>query len=464
MKLYDTHSGELRDFTPRVRGQVGIYVCGPTVQSEPHIGHLRSALVYDLLVRWLAHLGHKVTLVRNVTDIDDKVLEKAKELGRDWWEIAYQNEQLFASDYKRLGLATPQLEPRATGHIPQMISLIEQLIAKGHAYKAETSGDVYFDTASWPSYGELTNQDLSDLESEEKAQGKKTQQDFALWKATKASEPMTASWPSPFGNGRPGWHIECSAMATHYLGTEFDIHGGGLDLRFPHHENELAQSKAAGHGFANYWIHNGLVTVSGQKMSKSIGNTVSSRDLFSLASAPAVRYYLSSAHYRSVLDYQPSVLAEAESALERLHDFLDRSKRELSETQFAEIDLEVELPETFVSEMNDDLNVPAALAVIHETATEGNRELDEKQWREAASHRSQVNQMLMVLGLAPEQWPSVQSEEHRALDHLVLALIEQREVARKEKNFELADSIRKQLEESGIELFDGPSGTHWGLR
>jgi cysteinyl-tRNA synthetase len=461
MKLFDTLAGELRDFTPLQKGKVTIYVCGPTVQSAPHIGHLRSALAYDLLVRWLAVLGNQVTLVRNVTDIDDKVLEKAQELGRNWWEVAYENEQLFASDYRRLGLLTPNLEPRATGHIPQMISLIQQLLDGGNAY--QVNGSVYFDTGSWPSYGELTNQDPAAVESEEKAEGKKAQQDFALWKAHRPHESESAAWNSPFGKGRPGWHIECSAMSAHYLGKEFDIHGGGLDLSFPHHENELAQSKAAGQNFARFWIHNGLVTVSGQKMSKSLGNTVASGDLFALARPVVVRYYLASAHYRSVLDYQPSVLAEVESALKRLHQFLERAARELSETQFAQIDSDVRLPEDFVKGMTDDLNIPEALAVIHQSATEGNRQLDQRQWRKAANHRSAVNQMLMVLGLAPSQWPAEQTDEHRALDRLVLELIRQREVARQEKNFELADSIRGQLEQSGIELFDSPSGTHWRL-
>jgi cysteinyl-tRNA synthetase len=252
-------------------------------------------------------------------------------------------------------------------------------------------------------------------------------------------------------------------MATHYLGASFDIHGGGLDLRFPHHENELAQSKAAGDKFANYWIHNGLVNVAGQKMSKSIGNTVSSRDLFALASAAAVRYYLSSAHYRSVLDYQASVLTEAESALERLNDFLKRAERELKQTQFAQLDDSIQLPAGFVDEMNNDLNVPAALAVIHDAVTAGNKDLDDQQWREAAQKRAQVNRMLSILGLAPSQWLTAASEEHTALDQLVKRLIEQRELARQEKNFELADSIRRQLEESGIELSDGPTGTHWSV-
>ena len=463
MKLYDTKAAELRDFVPIEEGKVGIYVCGPTVQSEPHIGHLRSALVYDLLTRWLSHLGNQVTLIRNVTDIDDKVLEKADEQGLDWWALAHSNENHFASDYRALGMLLPSGEPRATGHIPQMIALIERLIAKGHAYQAEGSSNVYFDTLSWPAYGELTNQALDDMESEGDKGEKRNLQDFALWKATKAGEPESASWQSPWGRGRPGWHIECSAMSTHFLGKAFDIHGGGLDLRFPHHENELAQSLASGDDFANYWIHNGLVNVGGQKMSKSLGNSVSSRDLFALAEPAVIRYYLTTAHYRSVLDYQPSVLEEAASALERLHGFLERCERELGETQFAQIDKNPELPSEFIDEMNDDLNIPAALAVIHDAVTSGNTELDEQQLREAASHRDQVSKMLEILGLAPSQWSLGVSEEHAALDKLISSLIARRDQARENKDYDTADEIRDQLDKAGIELSDGPSGTHWSL-
>ncbi|MEL0319572.1 MAG: cysteine--tRNA ligase [Aquiluna sp.] len=463
MKLYDTKAAELRDFVPITKGEVGIYVCGPTVQSEPHIGHLRSALVYDLLTRWLEHLGNKVTLIRNVTDIDDKVLEKAAETGANWWELAHANENIFAADYRSLGMRLPSGEPRATGHIPQMISLISKLIESGHAYQAEGSANVYFDTLSWSSYGELTHQSLDDMESEGDKGDKKNTQDFALWKATKSDEPTSASWDSPWGRGRPGWHIECSAMSTHFLGSKFDIHGGGLDLRFPHHENELAQSLAAGDGFANYWIHNGLVNVGGQKMSKSLGNSVYSKDLFEMAEPAVIRYYLSTAHYRSVLDFQPSVLEEAASALERLHGFLERCERELGETQFAQLDESPELPGEFVDEMNDDLNIPAALAVIHDAVTSGNTELDEQQLREAAKHRDQVAKMLELLGMAPSQWSSGASEEHAALDKLIAALIARRDQARENKDYETADEIRDQLDKAGIELSDGPSGTHWSL-
>ena len=462
MKLYDTKAGELREFKPLVAGQVSMYVCGPTVQSAPHIGHLRSALVYDLMVRWFTHLGLKVQLIRNVTDIDDKVLEKAAEQSVTWWELAYQNEQLFASDYRRLMIDLPSNEPRATGHIPQMIKLIEKLIELGNAYEGlDGSGSVYFDTANWPSYGELTHQKLDDMDGESSNPAKKNPQDFALWKAAKSSEPESANWSSPFGQGRPSWHIECSAMATHYLGENFDIHGGGLDLRFPHHENELAQSSAAGHGFANYWVHNGLVSVQGQKMSKSLGNSVLSDELFDNASDKAVRYYLASAHYRSVLDYQPEATAEASSALARLHGFVVRAGRELSETRFSKVE-PVKLPDEFTLQMNDDLNIPGSLAVIHEAATAGNTDLDEQRLSQAHQRWCEVVAMLEVLGLSVDQSDET-NQEHQALDQVIQTLIAERNKAREEKNYQRADQIRDQLLEIGIELSDSTSGTHWSF-
>ena len=455
MKLFDTRSSELRDFSPLRAGEVSLYVCGPTVQSAPHIGHLRSALAYDLLARWFSYRGLHVTLVRNVTDIDDKVLEKAAEQKTNWWSIAYQNEQVFASDYETLGIQLPAYEPRATGHIPQMVALIETLIAKGHAYQAlDGSANVYFDTGSWPQYGELTNQKLEDMESEAKSVDKKRAQDFALWKARKPTDPETASWDTPFGKGRPGWHIECSAMATHYLGEQFDIHGGGLDLRFPHHENELAQSSAAGHAFASFWLHNGLVTTGGQKMSKSLGNSVSSSDLFALASPQAVRYYLLSAHYRSSLDYQPAVLEEAQTALDRINGFLERAGREAELIQGA-------LPNEFEREMDEDLNIPAALAVLHESVRAGNSDLDSDNISAAAKRASEVLGMLSVLGLAPSEWASGDSKEHAALDSLIRSMIAERNQARENKDYARADELRDRLVASGIELSDSSDNTHW---
>jgi cysteinyl-tRNA synthetase len=464
MQLYDSKTQTLREFVPLESGKVGIYVCGPTVQSAPHIGHLRSALVYDLLASWLKSTGLDVTLIRNVTDIDDKVLEKASESGSSWWSLAFANEQDFAQQYRRLGISLPSYEPRATGHIAQMVSLIELLISRGHAYRSLDGGaDVYFDTASWPNYGSLTNQGLDQMDAELASGSKKREQDFALWKATKPGEPTTASWDSPFGAGRPGWHIECSAMASHYLGENFDIHGGGLDLRFPHHENELAQSGAAGHGFANYWIHNGLVNVAGNKMSKSLGNSVLASSMFENASPQAVRYYLMSAHYRSVLDYQEGVLQEASSALDRILGFLDRSERELSPTRFSEPDFSIGLPQEFVSEMNQDLNIPAALAVIHEMVRAGNTDLDEQRLREAHERSSQVILMLEVLGLAPGQWSSTTNPSQVALDLLIQDLIAERNRAREDKDYARADAIRDQLIKSGIELSDSSNQTHWSL-
>ena len=278
--LYDSLKQAVVEFTPLREGEVSMYVCGPTVQSQPHVGHVRSALVYVLWWRWLEYREYAVTMVRNVTDIDDKILEKSSEAGEAWWQLASRVEREFHQVSDALRIRRPAIEPRATGDIPAMVSLIERLIERGHAYVADDgSGDVYFDVSSWDSYGELTRQRPEDMVSSGESSGaKRDAHDFALWKGHKGSEPETASWPAPWGAGRPGWHLECSAMSVRYLGAEFDIHGGGLDLRFPHHENELAQSRAAGDPFARYWLHSALVLVSGQKMSKSLGNSIYASD------------------------------------------------------------------------------------------------------------------------------------------------------------------------------------------
>jgi cysteinyl-tRNA synthetase len=373
IQLYDSRAQALRDFVPVTPGAVGIYVCGPTVQSSPHIGHLRSALVYDQLRRWLSYRGFDVTFVRNVTDIDDKILANAQGTAEQWWALAYRYELEFTAGYQRLGILAPSYEPRATASIQQMQDLIVRLIERGFAYPADdASGDVYFDTSSWSDYGVLTRQGRGDMEAATDAdpRGKNDPRDFALWKGHKAGEPASASWPSPWGPGRPGWHIECSAMATRYLGAQFDIHGGGLDLRFPHHENELAQSTAAGDGFANYWMHNGLVHVHGQKMSKSLGNSVFAAELLDQARAIVVRYYLGAAHYRSTIDYTDGSLVEAEAALERIESFLDRADRRLAATRFAGAGAQV-VPDEFAIAMDDDLAVPQALAVLHDTVRAG---------------------------------------------------------------------------------------------
>lgn len=477
MKLFDTKSGSLLEFSPIQPGQVGIYVCGPTVQGAPHIGHLRSALSYDILTRWLIAKGMRVTLIRNVTDIDDKVLEKATETGLNWWSIAYSNEALFSAEYQRLGLLPPSYEPRATGHIPQMQRLISRLLELGFAYLApDDSGDVYFDTVAWANYGELTHQRVADMDSEadseadsesqassQKKSSKRNPTDFAMWKGRKSNEPEDATWDFELaGPGRPGWHIECSAMAMHYLGSSFDIHGGGLDLRFPHHENELAQSAAAGYGFANYWLHNGLVQVAGQKMSKSSGNSVSSADLYALAPASAVRYYLSSAQYRSTLDYQAGVLVEAAVALDRLYEFLKRCDRLLAKTKFAKLEAK-SFPSAFEAAMDDDLNVPSALAVLHETVRSGNMALDEERIADAQQARGEVSTMLEVLGLSRESWEPSATEADLALGRVIAGLIADRNQARAERDFARADQIRDQMARSGIALSDDSDGTHWSI-
>ena len=471
LKLFDSKTQSLKDFVPLEIGKVGIYLCGPTVQSMPHLGHLRSALVYDQLVRWFETIGHDVTLIRNVTDIDDKVLDNAAAQERSWWGLAFECEQAFADAYRKINIASPTYEPRATGNIIEMIELIQTLIAKGHAYQVENSADVFFSASSWKHYGELTNQAKEDLiaDTEADSRGKKDPRDFALWKSHKESEPLDASWDSPFGRGRPGWHIECSAMSVKYLGTQFDIHGGGLDLRFPHHENELAQSRAAGHEFANYWLHNGLVNVAGAKMSKSAGNSILVSDVLTDSNALAIRYYLGSAHYRSVLDYNEGVIQEAEAAIERIASFLQRAGRKLAESKFFEGTTWAasSLPKKFIEAMNDDLNMPTALAVLHESVRSGNTALDSESFEEAAEAYFAVLGIVNVLNINPLdaiwQTQGSASEALSALDVLVRSMIEQRKTARENKDFETSDRIRDQLKTAGILLEDEAGSTNWSL-
>lgn len=457
LRLYDTRAQALRDFSPLDEKNVTMYVCGPTVQSGPHVGHLRASLAFDLLRRWLEYRYGRVTFVRNVTDIDDKTLANATE-AEPWWALAYRVEREFTAVNDVIGILPPTYEPRATGSIDQMQELIASLIERGHAYASE--GDVYFDVRSWPEYGALTRQrpDEMDPDADADLRGKRDAHDFALWKATKVGEPETASWPSPWGPGRPGWHIECSAMSRRYLGDEFDIHGGGLDLRFPHHENELAQSTAAGHGFARYWVHNGLVTVNGQKMSKSLGNFVLAADLLAENPARVVRYALSAAHYRSSLDVSEQALAEASSALDRIEGFAQRGLREIG--PFAPS----QLPEAFVRVMDDDLGVPQALAVVHETVRAGNTALDAGDREAAAGALSAVFGMMDVLGL-PLYSSAVASSgsADQALGALVDHLLTQRQTARAEKDWATADRLRDTFVAAGITLEDTPSGTHWSI-
>ncbi|MDN5667242.1 MAG: cysteine--tRNA ligase [Renibacterium salmoninarum] len=495
LRFYDTATAEVRDFVPLIEGQASLYYCGATVQSEPHIGHLRSALVFDQLTRWLQAKGLKTTVVRNVTDIDDKILAKAAEAGEEWWARAYRYEQQFNAAYDKLGISRPDYEPRATGHIPEMHTLIQDLIDGGHAYPAsDGSGDVYFDVRSWAKYGSLTNQNIDDMQAAADAdpRGKKDPRDFALWKGRKAEEPATASWPSPWGPGRPGWHLECSAMVGKYLGDAFDIHGGGLDLRFPHHENEMAQSQAAGKPFANFWMHNGLVAYRGEKMSKSIGNVVGPDELFVQASPRVVRYYLGQAHYRSVLDYSPESLGEAAAALGRIDNFFERAVDIIHRIDPTVDDGEV--PEAFAKAMDDDLNVPKALATLHETVRTGNVALSElvRSARNggvdglsgvgtALNHVSAMTRILgihrylfyansndfvgtekTVEGLDSLINPELSIEE-KALGSLVQARLAQRQTARNEKNWARSDEIRDELAEAGIKIEDSSNGATWSI-
>lgn len=469
MRFYDSASATIREFEPVVPGEARIYYCGATVQGEPHLGHIRSALVFDQLSRWMRYRGLKVTTVRNVTDIDDKILAKSADSmepgfegefpNEQWWALAYRFEKVFAQAYAALGIDPPTYEPRATGHIPEMFALIQRLIDRGHAYPAlDDSGDVYFDVRSWDKYGALTNQSVEDMQDSADAdpRGKRDPRDFALWKGYKEGEPLTASWESPWGRGRPGWHLECSAMAGKYLGSRFDIHGGGLDLRFPHHENELAQSTAAGDDFANFWMHNGMVTYEGEKMSKSIGNTISPAQMLQMARPLVVRYYLGSAHYRSILDYRPSSLQEAATAIERVEAFLAATQDVLKPGR--------EVPEAFAESMDDDVNIPRALAVLHEQTRAGNAALAAGE--DASEAANAVMAMAEVLGLA--QLMSFNAEgtsgaEHEALDALIQAVLAERADARAQKDWAKADAMRDLLASAGVQVKDGANGSSWSV-
>ena len=460
-RLYDTATRSVRAFDPLVPGQVSIYHCGLTVQSGPHLGHIRKEVVFDVLRRWLTWCGYEVTVIANVTDIDDKILIKSAEAGTPWFAHAYRFERELHDAYAALGCLPPTYEPRATGHVPEMIEMITELIKRGHAYAADDgSGDVYFDVKSWPSYGSLSRQRIEDMEPAGDAdpRGKHDSRDFALWKGHKESEPETASWDTPWGRGRPGWHLECSAMAGKYLGDEFDIHGGGLDLRFPHHENELAQSTAAGRAFARYWMHNALLTAAGEKMSKSLGNGALVSEVIKRFPARAVRLYLLQPHYRSTIEYSDGAVAESVAALERIDNFVRRA----SDLVGAASD---RVPQEFIAAMNDDLGTPAAVAVLHSAVRDGNLALDAGDQDQVAARLGEVNAMLSILGLdaAGEAWQRG-GDDHRlvaVVDGLIAELLKQRAGARERKDFASADAIRDALAELGVEVSDTPQGPRW---
>ncbi|HEX8510686.1 MAG TPA: cysteine--tRNA ligase [Propionibacteriaceae bacterium] len=463
MRLFDTATHTIRDFEPLVPGQVSIYHCGLTVQSAPHLGHIRKEVVFDVLRRWLTYSGYTVTVIANVTDIDDKILTKSADAGVPWFAHAYRYERELHDAYAALGCEPPTYEPRATGHVPEMLELIEVLVERGHAYVAEDgSGDVYFDVRSWPDYGSLSGQKIDDMEPAGDAdpRGKRDPRDFALWKGHKQSEPITASWPTPWGRGRPGWHLECSAMAGKYLGDEFDIHGGGIDLRFPHHENELAQSRAAGRPFARYWMHNAWVTAAGEKMSKSLGNGALVSEVTKTHPPRAVRFYLVQPHYRSAVEFSDSSLTEASAALQRIDTFVNRAREMVGAPA-------TQVPDEFTVAMNDDLGTSTAVAVIYNAVREGNQALDAGDEPTVCARLAEVSGMLGVLGLdenAPA-WRGAQDDARltEVVDGLVAELLTQRQAARERKDFAAADTIRDSLGNLGVTISDTPSGPRWSL-
>ena len=520
LNLYDTASHQVSHFVPLKPGEVGIYVCGATVQSSPHIGHIRAAVAFDIVRRWFLKLGYKVTFVRNVTDIDDKILDKAAAAGQRWWARAYYYEREFTEAYNTLGVLPPTVEPRATGHMSDMIDLIQRILDNGHGYvvtdaDGKPTGNVYFDVASWPHYGELTHQKQTSEVDEAAAVAdrmgpsvdatgadkynpvdpadvspdKHDPRDFALWKAPKDTDPEDARWSTPFGGGRPGWHIECSAMSHRYLGDGFDIHGGGLDLRFPHHENEMAQTCAAGYPSAARWMHSAWVTAKGEKMSKSLGTGLSVPSVLAEHSAWVVRYALGSVQYRSMLEWSDQALVEAQAAYDRVSNFIERAGVALGDLKPNRDEITAvpadDLPADFVAAMNDDVNVSGATAAIFTAIRSGNTLLSQLADRaDSETAKAEVREallavraMLDTLGLDPlaEPWVSAgvaggaadgtaESPEHAALEALIAEQLNARAEARKAKDFAKADQIRDALTEAGIAIEDGPQGSTWSLK
>ena len=459
LHLYDTLTRTTSEFVPLKKGEVGIYLCGATVQAPPHIGHVRSGVNFDILRRWLTKSGYNVTFIRNVTDIDDKILHKAVHEEAPWWAVAMKYERAFTDAYAALNVLPPTYEPRATGHVTQMIELMQSLIEKGAAY-APGNGDVYLEVRKLSSYLTLSRQKLDDLQPAADADEtyKKDPRDFALWKAAKKGDP---SWPTPWGPGRPGWHLECSAMAHSYLGEAFDIHGGGLDLIFPHHENEIAQSEAAGYAFAKRWLHNAWVTASGEKMSKSLGNSLQVHELLKTARGIELRWYLGSAHYRSMLEFSHEALAESATAFRRIEGFLTRSVELLG------VEPTPVISAAFTDAMNDDLAVPTALATISEALKTGNSAITAGDKAVIASAANEIRGALDVLGCDPfdSAFASGGAGEDMtaALDGVIKLALEQRTAARERKDFAASDAIRDGLASLGITIEDTAQGPRWSI-
>lgn len=448
-----------------------MYVCGPTVQSEPHIGHLRSAIAFDILRRYLIASGYSVQFVRNVTDIDDKILAVAAETGEPWWQVADRNHRAFTAAYDAVAVLPPSVEPRATGHVTEMVDLMQRLIAAQSAYVS--GSDVYFSVAADSNYGALSGQKVDQMASTDPGEHKRSALDFALWKGAKPGEP---TWATPWGLGRPGWHLECSAMATRYLGPEFDIHGGGLDLIFPHHENELAQSQQAGDPFARIWMHHGLVNVGAEKMSKSLGNSLTVASLLGRVRPVVLRYFLGAPHYRSMMDWSEEALAEAATAYARIETFTRNARQALGDAappvgppvvdgqvQVWTAEVAAQAWDEFTAAMDDDLAVPRALAALHGAVRAGNAAL--------AGDRSDLGQIVAVvermagiLGIDPSgQWPEAAGELEHVVDALVAVAVDARRQARERKDYGQADAIRDALADTGVVLEDTADGVRWRL-
>ncbi len=480
MHFHDTAARAVREFTPIAPGRVSVYLCGATVQAPPHIGHLRSAVCFDVLVRWLEASGYQVTFCRNVTDVEDKILRTAEREGIAPPILAERNQRAFSWAYDAVGCRPPDIEPRATGHIPEMIVLIRRLIERGSAYPA--AGNVYFDVHSFDGYGALSGQRLDQMRPAEDSGGgeaKRDPRDFTLWKAAKPGEP---SWETPWGPGRPGWHLECSAMATKYLGSAFDIHCGGMDLIFPHHENEIAQSRAAGDGFARYWLHNGLLGLAGEKMSKSGGNSLLVTDVLTRVRPAELRYYLVQAHYRSLLEFSEDALEEAVAAYQRIERFVARASEVLGrlgmddsagppgEQDGGEVGRPAGLPVSFRSAMDDDLGVPSALASVHACVRDGNQALANSDKAGVRVSLARLRAMLGVLGLDPlaPRWAGTDGGSGDRLRQVIGALVkltlQQRDAARARRDYASSDAIRDGLEEIGVVVEDTADGPRWELK
>ncbi len=468
LKIYNTLSRKKEKFVPLKEGEVKIYVCGVTVYDRCHVGHARALFTFDVVLRYLRFLGYKTTFIRNFTDLDDKIIQRAREEGSKPEVIAEKYIQEFNRDSAALGLIPPDREPRATDHVPEMIDLIQRLEEKGLAYRI--NGDVFFSVDHFAPYGKLSGRKLDELQAGvrvEVDERKKHPMDFALWKQNKEGEP---SWKSPWGEGRPGWHIECSAMSVKYLGQPFDIHGGGADLIFPHHENEIAQSEGASDSmFARYWMHNGFVNINQEKMSKSLGNIYTIQEVLDRYDAASLRHYILASHYRSPLDFSEQGLEEAEKGVERIFETVDR----MSQVAFtpASEQQSTGIVKEFCNEMDDDFNTPRALALMFEEVRLLNRLLDNEETKGLISRRADLQRVGEVLGFlqeGPEAFREKKKERWLRTHGLTAQEIEEkirlRNLARSEKRWDEADRIRNELSKKGIALEDTPGGTLWKVR